>query len=129
MRIEVNHFKSICFPQSTENFFHPAEIDPQIRSALLEKYHHELEQCSPRETWVGDAHQKSTPYPILGSEVHQIQLQDLSEALVIAITDIVERWWVDTSARFPERMPIEPMEERLLQVNSTFKFGNNQNYF
>ncbi|CAG8242182.1 unnamed protein product [Penicillium salamii] len=115
MRIEVNHFKSICFPQSTENFFHPAEIDPQIRSALLEKYHHELEQCSPRETWVGDAHQKSTPYPILGSEVHQIQLQDLSEALVIAITDIVERWWVDTSARFPERMPIEPMEERLLQ--------------
>ncbi|KAI2732198.1 hypothetical protein CBS147332_1337 [Penicillium roqueforti] len=115
MKKPVNHFSSICFPQSGENFFHPADIDPETRSALLEKYHLELEKCSRRETWAGDAHHKSVPYPVLGNEAHQRQLSELSEALVLAITDIVERWWSDVEARFPKRMPVEPVEENLLQ--------------
>ncbi|KAJ5773681.1 hypothetical protein N7457_008577 [Penicillium paradoxum] len=115
MKKPVNQFSSICFPQSGEKFSSPADICPETRSALLEKYHAELEKCSPRETWAGDAHQKSVPYPVLGNEAHQRQLAELSEALVLAITDIVERWWSDEKACFPERMPLEPVEERLLQ--------------
>jgi hypothetical protein len=117
MKKPMNHFRSVCFPPNDGHFPHPAEITPEARSALLEKYHHELEECSPRETWIGDAHQKSAPYPILGSEAHQRQLTELSQALVLAITDIVERWCSDVEARFPERMPIEPVEEQLLQVS------------
>jgi hypothetical protein len=117
MKKPMNRFHSICFPPNDGHFSHPAEIDPEARSALLKKYHHELEKCSPRETWVGDAHQKSAPYPILGNEDHQRQLAELSQALVLAITDIVERWWSDAGAGFPKRMPIEPVEEQLLQVS------------
>jgi hypothetical protein len=117
MKKPINHFRSICVPSSGDYFCHPAEIDSEARSVLLNRYHQELEKYSPRETWVGDAHRKSAPYPVLGSKAHQRQLSELSEALVLAITDIVERWWSDAEARFPERMPIDPMEEKLLQVS------------
>jgi hypothetical protein len=117
MKKPVSSFSSICFPESSDNLTQPWEVAPEARSALLEKYHRELEKCSPRDTWVADAHQKSAPYPILGNEAHQRQLADLSEALVLAITDIVQRWWSDVHARFPERMPIDPLEEKLLRVS------------
>ncbi|KAH1819186.1 hypothetical protein KXX35_002341 [Aspergillus fumigatus] len=115
MKKPVSSFSSICFPESSDNLTQPWEVAPEARSALLEKYHRELEKCSPRDTWVADAHQKSAPYPILGNEAHQRQLADLSEALVLAITNIVQRWWSDVHARFPERMPIDPLEEKLLR--------------
>ncbi|CAG8909806.1 unnamed protein product [Penicillium egyptiacum] len=117
MKEPMNGFRSIRFPSKDGHFSHPAETGREARTALLKKYHQELEKCSPRETWVGDAHQKSAPYPILANEAHQHQLAELSEAVVLAITDIVERWWSDVGARFPERMPIEPVEEQLLQVS------------
>ncbi|KAL4925440.1 uncharacterized protein BDV17DRAFT_185170 [Aspergillus undulatus] len=119
MKRQTNRLSSICFPQSVDHFSQPADIDPETRSPLLERYHLELEKCSPRETWAGDAHQKSVPYPVLVTEAHQRQLAELSEALVLAITDIVERWWSDDEARFPERMQLEPAEEKLLRVSLT----------
>lgn len=114
----MSYFRSICFPQDEDCFYHPEDVDTRTRSTLLEKYHSELEKCSPRETWAGDAHKKSVPYPVLGTEKHQLQLSELSEALVLAITDIVERWWSDTDSRFPDRVPVEPVEEKLLKVRS-----------
>lgn len=117
MKKPVNCLSSICFPQNGGHFTHPADVEPETRSALLEKYRLELEKCSPRETWPGDSHHKSVPYPVLCNESHQRQLSELSEALVLAITDIVERWWSDAEARFPERMPVEPTEAKLLQVS------------
>ena len=47
------------------------------------------------------------------------QMQDIHEALTIAIVDIVQRWWTDTDARFPERMPLEKKEEDILKVRFT----------
>jgi hypothetical protein len=41
----------------------------------------------------------------------------LHEALTAGITDIVERWWTDPEARFPERMPLEKQEKDLLKVS------------
>ncbi|KMU86017.1 hypothetical protein CIHG_03548 [Coccidioides immitis H538.4] len=46
---------------------------------------------------------------------HYQNIQALHEALVLAITNIVERWWTDSVAKFPERMPLEPQEEDLLR--------------
>ncbi|KAJ5144998.1 hypothetical protein N7448_002390 [Penicillium atrosanguineum] len=90
MKKPMNRFHSVCFPPNGRDLSHPADIDAEARSALLKKYHHELEKCSPRRP-------------------------ELGQALVLAVTDIVERWWSDVGARFPERMPIEPVEEQLLQ--------------
>lgn len=54
--------------------------------------------------------------PVLVSSGHQRQWKELNNALVSAITDIVERWWTDSVSRFPERMPLKPAEEDLLRV-------------
>lgn len=117
MKKPAGSFRSICFSESSHLFCHPGDVDPATRSTLLATYHQELEKCSPQETWDGDLHLSSTPYPILGHVAHQRQAAQLSEALVLAITDIVQRWWSDADAHFPERMPIDPMEEKLLQVS------------
>lgn len=79
---------------------HLRKVDPsklRVREDILD--HRELDKCSPRETWAGDAHQKSAPYPIDGNVAHQRHLADLSEPLVLAITDIVRRWWGATDPK------------------------------
>ena len=53
---------------------------------------------------------------------HDRNLQELNEALVLAITNIVERWWTDIDAKLPQRMPLAPQEEDLLRVNSIHRF-------
>jgi hypothetical protein len=53
---------------------------------------------------------------------HDRNLRELHEALVLAITNIVERWWTDIDAKLPQRMPLEPQEEDLLRVNSIHQF-------
>ncbi|QUC19331.1 uncharacterized protein UV8b_03572 [Ustilaginoidea virens] len=75
---------------------------------------HLLPLC-PEPLWPKDSHKTWCPRPILVTEQHQRQLEDLHEALTLALTDIVERWWSDAAARFPSRMPLEPREEELLQ--------------
>jgi hypothetical protein len=40
----------------------------------------------------------------------------LHGALSAALTDIVERWWTATDARFPDRMPLLKKEEDRLKV-------------
>jgi hypothetical protein len=47
-------------------------------------------------------------------------LHELHTALTASVTDIVNRWWVDTAAEFPKRMPLGEEEEELLKVNMHF---------
>ncbi|GKZ21190.1 hypothetical protein AbraIFM66951_011583 [Aspergillus brasiliensis] len=70
--------------------------------------------CSER-SWHESAKTAFVPRPILVSPEHQRQWKELNDALVSAITDIVERWWTDSASRFPERTPLEPAEEDLLR--------------
>lgn len=49
-------------------------------------------------------------------EDHVDRISAIHEALRAAIVNIVNRWWSDTDANFPARMPIEPYEESLLRV-------------
>lgn len=78
-----------------------------------------LAQC-PANLWRKGSYLRSCPRPILLSGRHQRKLEALHDALTTAITDIVDRWWTDQEARFPERMPLEPEEEDLLQVSTIF---------
>ncbi|KAB8237914.1 uncharacterized protein BDW43DRAFT_321106 [Aspergillus alliaceus] len=70
--------------------------------------------CSAN-SWHKSSRAACSPRPVLVSAEHQRQWRELHEALVLAITDIVERWWADPAARFAERMPLEPEEEELLR--------------
>lgn len=75
-----------------------------------------LRQCPP-EAWPKNNYDVASARPILVSHHHQTQLAQLSDALVLAITDIVERWWSDPESRFPERMPLGEREEALLRAS------------
>ena len=75
-----------------------------------------LSRLLSKEYWAKAIFNQSSPNPIVISKGHQRQLSELHTSLVLAIVDIVERWWTDDDARFPERMPLEAQEEELLQV-------------
>lgn len=74
-----------------------------------------LRFCSDK-SWNNSSRSAFMPRPILVSSEHQRQWKELNNALVSAITDIVERWWTDSVSKFPERMPLDPVEEDLLRV-------------
>lgn len=59
-----------------------------------------------------------SPYPLLASTGLVNELAALHTALSVAVTHIVERWWTDKEARFPEQMPLEEHEEAVLQVGA-----------
>lgn len=75
-----------------------------------------LRKC-PANVWPGNSYTHGCPRPMLIDEEHQKQLIDLHSALITAITDIIQRWWSDKEANFPGHMPLEPDEEKLLQVS------------
>ena len=75
---------------------------------------------SSTELWPHSFHLQACPYPLV---IPRRQLDDLEifhESLNSAITNIVERWWTDGEARFPERMPLESLEEDVLRVSSSY---------
>lgn len=120
MKKPVTRLQSISLEgKESEGFVSPANVVPITHKSLIEAFHLNLIRCSPAHTWPGNAYLSASPHPILITEKHQRQLAELNDALFLAISDIVERWWIDSEARFPERMPVGPAEEKILQV-STF---------
>ncbi|KAK2766866.1 hypothetical protein FQN54_006180 [Arachnomyces sp. PD_36] len=94
----------------------PTDTYPKADSEEQEKkYQSTLLRLMPRLSWPEGLYLASCHNPIAITQNHQRQLVELHDALTAAIIDIVERWWTDASARFPERMPLEPQEEDLLQ--------------
>ncbi|KAL7786725.1 hypothetical protein V8C37DRAFT_391856 [Trichoderma ceciliae] len=86
----------------------------------LYKWEHEtleaqlMRLCPPR-LWPKGSYNNSCPRPILINEQHQQQLRELHTALVASVTDIVDRWWFDTAAELPKRMPLGRKEEDILK--------------
>lgn len=78
--------------------------------------------CPPR-LWPHASYNNSCPRPILVSMRHEIMLRELNTALDLSLTDIVGRWWSDKAAMFPKRMPLELIEEGLLQVSEQSIFS------
>ncbi|OJJ32900.1 hypothetical protein ASPWEDRAFT_174330 [Aspergillus wentii DTO 134E9] len=116
MKKPSSNLHTIILPSKQgEQYVHPTDSDPTTRQSLIETLHANMLNCSPPHTWTGDIYQTCSPHPVLVTPRHKQQVEVLSEALSAAIIDIVNRWWKDTEARFPERMPIEPFEEDLLR--------------
>lgn len=100
-------------PISQQNF------DVASFSSEEARFQEKLLNLCPANLWPKASYTTGCPRPVLVGQYHQQQLKDLHEALTAAITDVVQRWWSDKDARFPERMPLEDKEEELLQVSQS----------
>ena len=87
----------------------------EMQLADLNAMQSSLLSSSP--TWPDHTHGQGCPFPILLPQSHLDSLEAFHELLTSVITNIVERWWTDKEARFPERMPLERHEEDILRVS------------
>jgi hypothetical protein len=112
---------------------HPSEANISLRRKEKIRLEASLEASCRRSTWPKDSHLACSPHPILIDPQHDAAVRAIHEALVLAITSIVERWWTDSKANFPQRMPLEPQEEALLQVSRLqqrfFSFSFSPSFF
>jgi hypothetical protein len=69
-----------------------------------------------------------SPHPALLPEQFLEDIQAFHKALAIALNNIVERWWTDTEADFPSRMPLEPQVTDLLQVVNQSRQSSRDTY-
>ncbi|KAJ4069925.1 hypothetical protein NW756_002251 [Fusarium oxysporum] len=106
-------------PISQQNF------DVASFSSEEARFQEKLLNLCPANLWPKASYMTGCPRPVLVGQYHQQQLKDLHEALTAAITDVVQRWWSDKDAGFPERMPLEDKEEELLQwIEGQVMIGN-----
>ncbi|EER25309.1 hypothetical protein CPC735_019130 [Coccidioides posadasii C735 delta SOWgp] len=108
--------QQICFLKTdSEKAVVPLRANVAVRAEERQRMESHLLRQYSRESWPKGFYQAACPHPILVHPQHYQNIQALHEALVLAITNIVERWWTDSVAKFPERMPLEPQEEDLLR--------------
>lgn len=100
-------FEEVSTVQAKENFY---IWESEVMKAQL------MRLCPPR-LWPHASYNNSCPRPILVNLRHEMILRELNTALTLSLTDIVDRWWSDKAAKFPQRMPLEPIEEGLLKVS------------
>jgi hypothetical protein len=95
----------------------PQEIHEDARRETAKHYHSLLEEliCSSSYSLVSTYN--FPPYPLLVSQDQVLHLGKFNDALTHAIDSIVERWWTDREAAFPQRMPLGSVEEDLLRVS------------
>ncbi|OJJ29768.1 hypothetical protein ASPWEDRAFT_121712 [Aspergillus wentii DTO 134E9] len=108
--------KSPVSPKST-----PSEIQRQ----QFEKFNSHFAAISQGAKKYPNGFHRVPPYPLLVSQSLVERMKRLHEALSIALTDVVERWWTDEKAAFPSRMPVEGEEEEILRwVHAQSEKGN-----
>ncbi|PQE30842.1 Taurine catabolism dioxygenase protein [Rutstroemia sp. NJR-2017a WRK4] len=71
-----------------------------------------LKSCSQ---WPPEYNTSASPCPLLVPESHIKHIERLGNALCRSVTSIVERWWTDPIAGFPQRMPVLPHQETILR--------------
>ncbi|KAF1919049.1 hypothetical protein BDU57DRAFT_490977 [Ampelomyces quisqualis] len=105
------HFDDAGTPNNTSG------TERHVQSSLEEdaNFHRSLLSLCTATLWPHDSYAAGCPRPILVQRHHHQQLEILHEALSTALTDIVQRWWTDKDARFPDRMPLLNKEEDLLK--------------
>ena len=100
----------------------PQQIDQATRAQERKTYQASLESSAQTERSSLVSSYSFSPHPLLLSQQQLLQLKQFNEALSIAITNIVERWWTDKQAGLPLRMPLGPREDSLLQVQYSVVF-------
>ncbi|KAI1089358.1 hypothetical protein F5B19DRAFT_467683 [Rostrohypoxylon terebratum] len=104
--------------------------NPKTYAQEYHSYQAYLSSQCPLNLWPRSSHAAFCPRPILINKQHQQQALAIHNALSIAVTHIVERWWTDKEARFPQRMPLQKEEEELLQwLETRVSCGDLDPYF
>lgn len=97
-------------------------VVPSIETTLEERKEDEarlrpkLAEVLPK--WPFNWDKRTPPCHIFVPPSALRMLQNLNSALTKASLNIIERWFLDYDAKFPERMPLTSAEERLLRVRS-----------
>ncbi|KAJ5100508.1 hypothetical protein N7456_006560 [Penicillium angulare] len=102
-------------PEASGSTIPVSQTDQATRVQARELYQSRLRDLSRgAQCALGSAYPFS-PHPVnLATDILQ-ELRQLHEALDVAVTNIVDRWWTDKEADLPSRMPLEPQEVELLQ--------------
>ncbi|KAF5641773.1 multidrug transporter [Fusarium tjaetaba] len=125
--MQTEHFTQVHIGDGDGNVQQISQQNLDVTSFSGEeaRFQEKLLKLCPANLWHKASYTAGCPRPVLVGQHHQRQLKDLHEALTAAITDVVQRWWSDRDARFPERMPLEAKEEELLQwIESQVLVGN-----
>lgn len=67
-----------------------------------------------------------SPHPILTDMTFLLLMKYTHDALAKVVVSIVDRWWADTDAMFPTRMPLEAPAEAALQVSDIITLFSNK---
>ncbi|KAL8942521.1 MAG: hypothetical protein Q9216_001622 [Gyalolechia sp. 2 TL-2023] len=85
--------------------------DSKAREAYYNELQDKLHLLSP--VWPHAFDVKACPHPLIVPQSQLFRLEKVHQLLSSAVTNIVERWWSDEGAHFPDRMPLEPHEEEI----------------
>lgn len=107
--------QQVCLPDAVGFESVSERPDTDLLDKARDTYISRLKRCS--SSWPVGSLDASSPHPVLITQRHHEELHELHLALSLAIKDIIERWWTDEQAQFPQRMPLEPGEEDLLRVS------------
>ena len=121
---DTNGIQQICLvaTRSAACPVSPVHTDQETRVEERKIYQASLERSTRTARRSLVSAYNFCPHPLLLSHQQVLQLERLNQALSIAITNIVERWWTDKEAALPLRMPLGPVEESLLQVRLSISF-------
>ncbi|KAK5994565.1 NRPS-independent siderophore synthetase rfs-like protein [Cladobotryum mycophilum] len=93
----------------------PSQVDRNTRTLERETLHDNLLKYSQQYGELGGASQRINPHPALVPRQFLEDLELFHDALIPALANIIERWWKDSEANFPRRMPVDPQVEDLLK--------------
>ncbi|CAI7633937.1 unnamed protein product [Penicillium glandicola] len=109
----LDRLQQVCLPNSVDFKSVSEGPDADLLVKARGTYISRLKTCS--SSWPAGSLNATSPHPVLITQRHHEELYELHRALNLAIEDIIERWWTDEQAQFPQRMPLEPGEEDLLR--------------
>ncbi|KAL8893584.1 MAG: hypothetical protein Q9192_005124 [Flavoplaca navasiana] len=112
---------SLALTRRTGRLVTVESADGEAREADYNELQDILHSLSP--VWPHALDVKACPHPIIVPQSQLIRLEKVHQLLSSAITNIIERWFSDDEARFPTRMPLEPLEEDTLKWMSSHDGG------
>ena len=118
------HFRqlSLSLTRQTGKLMTVRDADGEARQLDHDELQDILHTLSP--VWPHGFDVKACPHPFVVPPAQLWRLEKVHGLLSSAITNIVERWWTDVEARFPERMPLEKAEEETLKVTFNHLMAN-----
>ncbi|PVH78482.1 hypothetical protein DL98DRAFT_550048 [Cadophora sp. DSE1049] len=106
---------SVAGLQHDGRLLSPEEVTPEVRIKERAFILVNLSKTAAPYGQPTGAARRRNPHPAILPKLFIERLENFHEALALALDSIIERWWKDTDADLPTRMPLEPRTEDLLK--------------